>query len=342
MAVIGFPVLSPNASEDTLIKKATFTANELDFHYDFQEEIEENGQKYSRGFVSYMVLDETHETKTVHETDAETVKDLYTQKYDLSKLGTLADIPLEKTITIGGKDFKIQLEDIKYEPVPILHRTADVSTTVKLTKDEIKDSIVYRYTDEDTGRNVNVILTKKSVSETDETKENSISFPVTFHRYGSEEFVINNKRIPLSQGESPLDKKYYGDVKAESDYASTDGEITALVWDGDSYISGGEVCRNAVATLTERQMVYEVTYSDTVELPDADGFWAILCYGGDCEEYTGKVTYEVEATAEYYPVKTSPVIPPLFIGIGIAILAIAVAVILAIIAKKKKQSETYI
>lgn len=164
---------------------------------------------------------------------------------------------------------------------------------------------------------------------------------MTFHRYGSEEFVINNKRIPLSQGESPLDKKYYGDVKAESDYASTDGEITALVWDGDSYISGGEVCRNAVATLTERQMVYEVTYSDTVELPDADGFWAILCYGGDCEEYTGKVTYEVEATAEYYPVKTSPVIPPLFIGIGVAILALTIAIILVIIAKKKK-SETYV
>ena len=56
LAVIGFPVMPVNAAEDTLIKKATFTANELDFHYDFPEEIEENGQKYSRGFVSYMVL----------------------------------------------------------------------------------------------------------------------------------------------------------------------------------------------------------------------------------------------------------------------------------------------
>ena len=85
-----------SAAEDTMIKKATFTANELDFHYDFPEEIEENGQKYSRGFVSYMVLDETHETKTVHETDTVTIKDLYTKKYDISKPETLSDIPKEK------------------------------------------------------------------------------------------------------------------------------------------------------------------------------------------------------------------------------------------------------
>ena len=331
-----------NAAEDTLIKKATFTANELDFHYDFPEEIEENGQKYSRGFVSYMVLDETHETQTVHETDAETIKDLYTKKYDLSKPETLSGIPKEKIITVDGKEYTLQLEDIKYESVPILHRTADVSTTIKLTEDEIKESIIYRYIDKDTGRNVNVILPKKSVSETDETKENSISFPVTFHRYGSEEYIINNKKIPISDGDLPLDKKYFPDVKAESAYADTDGEITALVWDGDSYISGTEVCRNAVATLVEQKKVYEVTYSDTVELPDADGCWAILCYGGNCEKYTGKVTYEVEATAEYYPVNEKPVIQPLFIGIGIAVLALTIAVVLFIIAKKKKKSETYV
>ena len=270
LAVIGFPVLSADAAEDTLVKKATFTANELDFHYDFPEEIEENGQKYSRGFVSYMVLDETHETKTVHETDTVTIKDLYTKKYDISKPETLSDIPKEKTITIDGRDHTIQLEDIKYESVPILHRTADVSTTVKLTEDEIMDSMIYRYADEDTGRNVNVILQKSSVSETDEVKENSISFPVIFHRYGSEEYVINSKMIPISDGDSPLDEKYFPDVKAESDYADTDGEITALVWDGESYISGVEVCRNALATLTEHKKIYEVTYEDDAELPDAD------------------------------------------------------------------------
>lgn len=330
------------AAEDTLVKRATFTTNELDFHYDFPEEIEENGQKYTRGFVSYMILDEEYETKTVHETDTVTIKDLYTKKYDISKPETLSDIPKEKTITIDGKDHTIQLEDIKYESVPIIHRTADVSTTVKLTEDEIKDSMIYRYDDEDTGRNVNVILRKSSVSETDEVKENSISFPVTFHRYGSEEFVINNKRIPLSQGESPLDKKHYGDVKAESDYATTDGVITALVWDGESYISGGEVCRNALATLTEHKKIYEVTYEDDAELPDADGFWSILCYGGDCEEYTGKVTYEVEATAEYYPVYEKPAVPPLFIGIGIAVLALTIAVILVIIVRRRKKKENVV
>ena len=114
LAVIGFPVLSADAAEDTLIKKAVFTANELDFHYDFPEEIEENGQKYTRGFVSYMILDEEYETKTVHETDEETIKDLYTKKYDISKPETLSDIPKEKTIIIDGKDHTIQLEDIKY------------------------------------------------------------------------------------------------------------------------------------------------------------------------------------------------------------------------------------
>ncbi len=330
------------AAEDTLIKKAQFTANELDFHYDFPEEIEENGQKYTRGFVSYMILDEEYETKIVHETDEETIKDLYTKKYDMSKPETLSDIPKEKTITIDGKDHTLQLEDIKYESVPILHRTADVSTTVKLTEDEIKDSIVYRYADEDTGRNVNVILHKSSVSETDEVKENSISFPVTFHRYGSEEYVINSKRIPISDGDSPLDEKYFPDVKAESDYADTDGEITALVWDGDSYISGGEVCRNASATLTEQKKIYEVTYEDDAELPDADGFWAILCYGGDCEEYTGRVTYNVEAAAEYYPVYEKPAVPPLFIGIGIAVLALTISVILVIIVRKRKKKDNVV
>ena len=61
-----------------------------------------------------MILDEEYETKTVHETDAETIKDLYTKKYDISKPETLSDIPKEKTIIIDGKDHTIQHEDIKY------------------------------------------------------------------------------------------------------------------------------------------------------------------------------------------------------------------------------------
>ena len=216
----------------------------------------------------------------------------------------------------------------------IKNRQTDVQTTLNLTENEIKDSILYEYDDIDTGNTVQVTLHKKSVSDTDEVQEKSVEFPVVFHRYDSEQFLSNGKLVTVNRGDPPVLKEYFGDVKAESNYANSNGEVMDIRWNGLPYTFNGEALRNATATLTETFKVYAVNYSDTVRLPDTEGYRAILSYCTDVPEPTGIVTYEIEATANYYLVPKD--YTGIFIGIGILIMAVVFEMVLVVIVRKKK------
>lgn len=317
-----------HAAEAPLIKTEVFHSNTADFSYDFMDEIEENGQRYKLGNVEYTVLSEKEETEIRHEVTTETVDNLYEP--------SVVSPSQKKTIVIDGKEYTASLEDISYENMIITNRTAKVETTVKLTEDKITDSIEYEYDDVQAKKKVTVILSKTEVTETDEAEENTITFPVVFHRYDAGVFLINGKLVPLQQGGSPINEQYFGDLKAESVYASASGVITSLEWNGAPYITDGETCRNALAELTESRKVYAAKYSDKVVLPDTEGYRAILTYGTDVEVPTGKISYEVQAKAEYILIEGQD-FQPLFIGIGVAVFALAAVLILVIIAKRRKK-----
>ena len=324
------------AADTPILKTEVFISETSEFSYPFKEEITEDGNNYKLNKVNYSVLSQEEKNNTVHQTTTVAIDNLYEKIYDSSDITTLADIPIEKQVSVNGKNYNGVLEYITYENMTIQNRTADVHTTLQLTEDKITDSIRYEYNDNEAKETVFVTLLLNNSTATSETKTESVVFPGVFHRYDSRAFIINNKLIQLSEGKSPIDKEYYSDLKADSVYAKASGEITDLHWDGDSYVSDGEVCRNALATLSEERKIYSVTYSNTVDLPDTEGYRAILTYGFDAEKPTGKTEYQVQATAEYLPIEEQN-IQPFIIGIGIAILAFLVAVVLAIIAKKKKK-----
>ncbi len=317
-----------HAAETPLTKTEIFRSDTAEYSYDFKDEIEENDQRYKLDKVDYTVLSKQEETEIKHKVTTETVDNLYEP--------SVVSPEQTKAIVIDGKEYTAVLEDIGYERMTITDRTAEVETTVKLTEDKITDSIEYQYDDVQAKKKVTVTLSKAEVTETDEAEENTIIFPVVFHRYDSEMFLINGKLIPLQQGGFPINEQYFGDLKAESVYASSDGEITALSWDGAPYTTNGETCRNALAALTESHKVYAVKYSDKVVLPDTEGYRALLTYGTDVEVPTGKVLYEVQAKAEYILIE-GPGFQPLFIGIGVAVFALAAVLILVIIAKRRKK-----
>ena len=328
MAVIGFPALLVHAAETPLTKTEIFRSDTAEYSYDFKDEIEEDGQRYKLGNVEYTVLSEKEETEIKHEVTTKTVDYLYEP--------SVVSPEQTKSIVIDGKEYTASLEDISYERMTITDRTAEVETTVKLTEDKITDSIQYEYEDIQSKKKVIVILSKDEVTKTDETEENTITFPVVFHRYDAGVFLINGKLIPLQEEGSPINEQYFGDLKAESAYASASGKITSLEWNGAPYTTNGETCRNALAALTESRKVYAVKHSDKVVLPDTEGYRAILTYGTDVEVPTGKISYEVQAKAEYILIEGQDY-QPLFIGIGVAVFALAAVLILVIIAKRRKK-----
>ena len=328
MAVIGFPALLVHAAETPLTKTEIFRSDTAEYSYDFKDEIEENGQRYKLDKVDYTVLSKQEETEIKHEVTTKTVDNLYEP--------SVVSPAQTKTIVIDSKEYTTVLEDISYESMIITDRTAEVETTVKLTEDKITDSIEYEYEDVQAKKKVTVTLSKAEVTETDEIEESTIIFPVVFHRYDSGMFLINGKLIPLQEEGSPINEQYFGDLKAESVYASASGVITTLSWDGVPYITDGETHRNALAALTESRKVYAVKYSDKVVLPDTEGYRAILTYGTDVEVPTGKISYEVQAKAEYILIEGQDY-QPLFIGIGVAVFALAAVLILVIIAKRRKK-----
>ena len=328
MAVIGFPALLVHAAETSLTKTEIFRSDTAEYSYDFKDEIEENDQRYKLDKVDYTVLSKQEETEIKHKVTTETVDNLYEP--------SVVSPAKTKAIVIDGKEYTAVLEDIGYEIMTITDRTAEVETTVKLTEDKITHSIQYEYEDIQSKKKVIVTLSKDEVTKTDETEENTITFPVVFHRYDAGIFLINGKLVPLQQGESPINEQYFGDLKAESVYASASGVITSLEWNGAPYIADGETCRNALAVLTESRKIYAVKYSDKALLPDTEGYRAILMYGTDVEVPTGKFFYEVQAKAEYILIEGQDY-QPLFIGIGVAVFALAAVLILVIIAKRRKK-----
>ena len=328
MAVIGFPALLVHAAETPLTKTEIFRSDTAEYSYDFKDEIEENDQRYKLDKVDYTVLSKQEETEIKHEVTTKTVDYLYEP--------SVVSPEQTKSIVSDGKEYTASLEDISYERMTITDRTAEVETTVKLTEEKITDSIQYEYEDIQAKKKVTVTLSKAEVTETDEAEETTITFPVVFHRYDAGIFLINGKLVPLQQVGSPINEQYFGDLKAESAYASASGKITSLEWNGAPYTTNGETCRNALAALTESRKVYAVKHSDKVVLPDTEGYRAILTYGTDVEVPTGKISYEVQAKAEYILIEGQDY-QPLFIGIGVAVFALAAVLILVIIAKRRKK-----
>ena len=329
------------AAETPITKTEIFESETSEFSYPFKEEIAEDGRSYKLNHVDYSILSQKAETSITHETTSLTVNDLYEQSFDIADPSSLAGQETTQAIIIDGKTYKAELENISYNNIRIRNRTADVETTLRLTKEKITDTIEYEYDDIKGNGKVKVILNLKESDETEETETESTEFGVVFHRYDAGAFLINNRLVPLQTGGSPIAEEYYADLKAESVYSNSDGELTSLRWNGDEYILNGETCRNAIATLTDTKKIYAVIYSATVNLPDADGFQAVMTYGTDVEKPTGKGDYQVKATAEYTPVEpeTTNIVQPLLVGAGIAVFALLIAVVLVVIVKKKKQKK---
>ena len=323
MSSVALPVL---AVGNSVSKTEIFYSENKEQKHNFPAEIEQDGNKYSLADVNYRILSEKPEIENVRETSTMVIENLYSK--------SVSEIPQTKTITVDGKDYQAKFESVSYENMIIKNRQADVKVTLNLTENEIKDSILYEYDDIDTGNKVQVTLHKKSVSDTGEVRKKSVEFPVVFHRYDSEQFLINGKLVTVNRGDPPVLKEYFGDVKAESNYANFNGEVTDIKWNVQPYMINGEVLRNATATLTETFKVYVVNYSDTVKLPDIEGYRAVLIYCTDVPKPTGIVTCEIESTANYYLVPKDHTY--IFIGIGILIMAVVFAAVLVVIVRKKK------
>ena len=323
MSSVALPVL---AVGNSVSKTEIFYSENKEQKHDFPAEIERDGNKYELADVNYKILSEKAEMQNVRKTAETVIENLYSKSVD--------NIPQIKNITVDGKDYQAKFESVSYENMVIKNRQADVKTTLYLTENEISDDILYEYDDTDTGDKVKVTLHKKDVEETGETKTKMVTFPVVFHRYDSEQFIINGKIVTVNRDDPPVLREYFNDVKAESNYANFNGEVTDIKWNGQPYISNGEALRDATATLIEGFKVYAVNYSDTVKLPDTDGYKAILSYCADVPEPTGIVNYEIEATANYYLVPKDNT--AVFIGIGILIMSVLLATMLVVIVKKKK------
>ena len=250
MSSVALPVL---ALGDSVSKTEIFYSENKEQKHDFPVEIEQDGNKYSLADVSYRILSEKPEIENVRETSTTIIENLYSK--------SVSEIPQTKTITVDGKDYQAKFESVSYENMIIKNRQADVQTILNLTENEIKDSILYEYNDTDTGNTVQVTLHKKSVSDTGEVRKKFVEFPVVFHRYDSEQFLINGKLVTVNRGDPPVLKEYFGDVKAESNYANSNGEVTDIRWNGLPYTLNGEALRNATATLTEAFKVYAVNFT---------------------------------------------------------------------------------
>ena len=330
---------------DTVTVTKQYTSENKEEKYSFEEEMEKNGKNYKLDDTEYKIINSEPIYETVTKTETDTVDGLDTDSYTISFPG---DLPTTKELTYDGKTYTAVLTEISYESTTGESRTTQLSSTLDLPKGNIPQTVKYNYYDSLTDQTITYEIPK--ISETESTKTQNITenFRVTFYQYDRGAVVINGKVIAIHDTGSPVDSEFYPEIKAVSDFADRQGNITALVWDGEPYTQNGEVCRNATATLSGEENLVAVTYGGTVELPSTEAYKANLTYSAEVKEDTGKRLYSLQATASYKIVETeisvaepetesNPLDTLSLAGIGIFVFAFAVIIILVIIAQIGKQ-----
>ena len=149
--------------------------------------------------------------------------------------------------------------------------------------------------------------------------------------YDSTFYMLNDRYIPYNDAKPAL-AGHEADILTVLNLPQESYHIPDFVCTGDVYTESGIQYRNATASGERYVAEYTAYYSDTVTLPDAEGYNALLSYSLD----SGNTEYTIKATAVYEKEDTFPVATVVVTVVSILAGIIAIVLILFLIAKKRK------
>lgn len=296
---------------------------------EFPEKMEENGNKYQRGEITYQVLKEepVTEMKTV----------ILTKKSGKMKLDE--EYTPAQEITEDGVAYRLQDLEKKVETLEkgytqtvtgySLYGSRAAAETAASTKK-------IRAVDPRTKKKVTVTCTKQgTVRKMADSWENTY-IDIVFVAYDAAHFAWNgivvekNAKKPLQGYEKELLESVGG--------SGADYKVKNIRWTGRSYKnSDGVLCRRARADVRKKVSHYRVDYAGVRTVKAEKRVVYTSTYAGEKTEKTGEVRYTVRAETVYEAEKSELPVAA-FITVGILLGILAVAGTLFLLARRKKQN----
>ena len=319
------------ANGNQVTETIEYTSLNEDKTHTFDEEVVKDDGTYILKDVTY----ETVSSTPVKETQTLEIKDLYEQNAE-----TEAE-PVHSFINTKGQTVQGELSGIAYSDTMITNRTTEVESTTQsgyvISQPAAASSKTVNYADEPSGQTVTAVLPLTDFRVTVPYHwEPDVTVPMRVEVYDSTFYMLNGRYVPYND-EKPALAGYETDILTVLNLPQESYRITDFVWTGDVYTENGVQYRNAVATGERYVAEYTAYYSDTVALPDANGYNATLTYSLD----SGDTEYTIKATALYEKLNTG-LTPAQIITIsvvGVFLLIILTVAILFVISKKKKSKE---
>lgn len=299
-----------DADSEPLVKEYTFTSNDLNFAYEAEPEIKQDGKTYTlKGIKSYELVDMNK--YFMHEA-------VYT---GLSE----KKVPEKRVFQLDGKDVELTLLEGSE-----VYSAMDGSVTETTKGYPAKTTKITKNDQQYTARLVNAkpIKSEATANEPFTVKGKFIGEPGVLYDFNGKQLKLDESS-PVWQGHDAELLEYLG---LPSDY-----KITESKWTSDYIQEDGETVRYAEYSgikpgKSEKVTGYTATYEYAV-------YSATATYTNGVEP--GTEEYTVKAYVEYDEViKESNLLQLILkIAAGLAVLALLVSAILFVISKRRKEKE---
>lgn len=295
--------------------------NTVHAQHQFAPETEQNGLRYILKDVRHeLVGRQPEKEKKVVE-----IKDLYEKSINTEQiLNEVTGTP----------------EDVTYRDTVITDRQTQIQAQTLsgwvITQPSAAGSKTVDYLDVPSGETITVTLPLRDYRMTTAYHwRDDVTVPMQVEVYDSSFYELNGRYVPYND-EQPALAGYETDILAVLNLPQESYRITDFVWTGDVYTENGVQYRNAVASGERYVTEYTAYYSDTVALPDADGYTASVTYQLD----SGRTEYLYQATAVYEQSENTVTVIVVTV-VAILIVIIAIVFILYAIAKKKNRKNQH-
>lgn len=244
-----------------------------------------------------------------------------------------SSVKAEKNINhiYQDKYYDFKLENISYTADPL--RYEDIEEIIQCTSDdEITESLNSTYTDEITGREIEIELKLQSKNVTDDYWKD-FQIPMVIYGYDADYYMLSGTRFELSDDVLDISGKEQA-ILSYLNLDPGDYRIHSTVWDGQPYEVNGQIRRNAYAVGQRRIENIDLVYkAEKVEMPQT--YTATEKYGADINT-TNSFQYKHTVKAVYAPDNIAAIVK---VSVFVFLFLLIIVIILFIVAKKKREKE---
>lgn len=201
-------------------------------------------------------------------------------------------VPEEEYTDEAGVDYR--LESWELVPVRLEKREKKISKELVFEAVEREEEIPEAYeitaADEMTGESLTGMYPLVDLSVARQQWRDDFSFPVVFHVYDADYYVLGDKQVPYDD-EKPQLEGCENELLALIGASPDSYRVADIRWDGEPYVDDdGVLCRNAAASGARIVSDYTAVYGGTAVFPEREA----VC----CEAVYSRLPVETEAASD--------------------------------------------